>query len=49
MDGMLQMATKLNGGSGVEPRCERERPRNSTDPYTVVVKKDGITVGKSMQ
>ena len=26
--------------------CEWERPRNSTDPYSVVVKKDGIAVGK---
>ena len=32
---------------GEEFQCERERPRNPTDPYAVVVKKDGITVGKS--
>ena len=32
---------------GEELRCERERPRNPMDPYAVVVKKDGITVGKS--
>ena len=32
---------------GEELQCERERPRNPTDPYAVVVKKDGITVGKS--
>ena len=29
-------------------RCERERPRNPMDPYAAVVKKEGITVGKSM-
>ena len=29
--------------------CERERPQNPMDPYAVVVKKDGITVGKSMR
>ena len=29
--------------------CERERPQNPTDPYAVVVKKNGITVGKSMR
>ena len=28
---------------------KRERPRNPTDPYAVVVKKDGVTVGKSTQ
>ena len=28
---------------GEELRCERERPRNPTDPYAVVVKKDGIS------
>ena len=33
---------------GEELQYERERPRNLTDPYAVVVKKDGITVGKSM-
>ena len=32
-----------------EAQCERERPRNPTDPYSVVVKKDGITVSKSTQ
>ena len=31
---------------GEELRCERERPRNPMDPYAVVVKKDGITIGK---
>ena len=36
-----------DGGSGGELRCERERPQNPTDTYVVVVKKDGITVGKS--
>ena len=33
---------------GEEHRCERKRPQNPMDPYAVVVKKDGITVGKSM-
>ena len=33
---------------GEELRCERERPQNPTDSYAVVVKKDGITVGKNM-
>ena len=42
MDGALGMADV-----GEELRCERERPRNPTDPYVVVVKKDGITVFKS--
>ena len=32
---------------GEEFWCERERPQNPMDPYAVVVKKDGITVGKS--
>ena len=32
---------------GEELWCERERPQNPLDPYAVVVKKDGITVGKS--
>ena len=32
-----------------ELRCEREKSRNPTDLYAVVVKKDGITVGKSTQ
>ena len=30
---------------GEELRCKRERPQNPRDPYVVVVKKDGITVG----
>ena len=30
---------------GEEFQCERERSRNPTNPYAVVVKKDGITVG----
>ena len=34
---------------GEELRCERERPQNPADPYAVVVKEDGITVGKSMR
>ena len=42
LDGALGMATVEE-----ELRCERERPQNPTDPYAVVVKKDGITVGKS--
>ena len=33
---------------GEELLCERERPQNPMDPYAVVVKKDGITVSKSM-
>ena len=34
---------------GEELWCEREKPRNPTDSYAVVVaKKDSITVGKSM-
>ena len=44
MDGTLGMAAV-----GEEFWCERERLRNPTDPYVVVVKKDGITVGKSKQ
>ena len=32
---------------GEELWCERERPLNPMDPYAVVVRKDGITVGKS--
>ena len=28
---------------GEELWCERERPRNPTDSYAVVVKKDGIS------
>ena len=32
---------------GEELQCERERHQNPVDPYAVVVKKDGITVGKS--
>ena len=32
---------------GEEFQCETERPQNPMNPYAVVVKKDGITVGKS--
>ena len=32
---------------GEEFQYERERPRYPMNPYAVVVKKDGITVGKS--
>ena len=34
---------------GEELRCKMERPQNPMDLYAVVVKKDGITVGKSMR
>ena len=34
---------------GEELRCKREKPQNPTDPYAVVVKEDGIIVGKSMR
>ena len=30
---------------GEELCCKKETPRNPRDPYAVVVKKDGITVG----
>ena len=39
----------LDGGSGGRTSVRRERPRNPTDLYAVVVKEDGITVGKSMR
>ena len=31
---------------GEELRCESKKPQNPMDPNAVVVKKDGITVGK---
>ena len=35
----------LDGGNGEDLQSERERLQNPMDPYAVVVKKDGVTVG----